>query len=116
MNFYQAIFATVSILVNLLAILLIYLSFISPFDITLDDGTYMSDFRIFREHLKLVILVSLIASSVTTLAGIFLNRKGFFKISVVKTFLMNFFLLLFLFVLAYGYFHFRLQMSSVFQH
>ena len=102
MNFYRIIFATVSMLANLLAILLIYLSFISPFDIILDDGRYMSDFQIFLEHLKIVITVALMASTVSVLAGFFVGRKAFFKMSLAKIFFLNSFLLLFLFLLVYG--------------
>ena len=107
MNYYRTIFVAVSILVNLLAIFVMYLSFISPFDITMNDGSYMSDFRIFLEHLKLVIIISLIASATTAFAGYFLHSKGCFKISLIKVFFLNFFFLLFLFLLVYGYKIFR---------
>jgi uncharacterized membrane protein YozB (DUF420 family) len=108
MIFYRRMLIAITAVANVIAIIIISLSFLTSSDVTTASGVGMSDFQIFMKRLWFVVAISIAVSLITLFAGWFIKRKGgLVNASPIKLFITNFFCLILFFLIIYLYLRVR---------
>lgn len=106
MNPFKYVFGVMLFIINLAAVGLLILSFLTSTNI-IEDGQEFTDGQLFYKHLKLALFLNFICSTLVLLTAFGFKRKVKLKWALWKYFVFNFLFLLLLFLGIYSYIQMR---------